>query len=285
MTLNSHDFQFSQGSLQDYVDCRRRFQLRYLDQLAWPAMEVEPLLEHEQRMRSGAEFHRLIQRYLLGVPEERLSTMMDSLGPEGSDLKRWWGNFLQFASVTPGGNSLVEGVLSAKFGSFRLLAKFDLICWDMDEPDRRVMIYDWKTTRQRPPRDWLAGRFQTKVYPYLLVQAGEQVTGLGKFSPERIGMVYWFAEHPQEPQRFSYSDEQYQQDHDYLAGLVDEIGSLKEGDFHLTADEDRCKFCTYRSLCDRGIAASSIDQKESDLEVETEQDFDLDFDQIAEIEF
>ena len=31
---------------------------------------------------------RLIQRYLLGVPEKRLSTMMDSLGPEGSDLKR-----------------------------------------------------------------------------------------------------------------------------------------------------------------------------------------------------
>ena len=134
-------------------------------------------------------------------------------------------------------------------------------------------------------RDRLADRLQTKVYPYLLVQAGEQVTGLGKLSPEQIEMVYWFAEHPQEPQRFSYSDEQYQQDHEYLAGLVDEISSLVEGDFHLTADEDRCKFCTYRSLCERGITASSIDQKESDLEVETEQDFDLDFDQIAEIEF
>jgi hypothetical protein len=49
MTLLPLDFQFSQGSLQDYVDCRRRFQLRYLDQLAWPAVEAEPLLEHEQR--------------------------------------------------------------------------------------------------------------------------------------------------------------------------------------------------------------------------------------------
>ena len=36
------DFHFSQGSLQDYVDCQRRFQLRYLMKLAWPAVDAEP---------------------------------------------------------------------------------------------------------------------------------------------------------------------------------------------------------------------------------------------------
>ena len=40
------DFHFSQGSLQDYVDCPRRFQLRYMMKLAWPAVEAEPAVEY-----------------------------------------------------------------------------------------------------------------------------------------------------------------------------------------------------------------------------------------------
>ncbi len=35
------DFQFSQSSLQDYVDCPWRFYLRYIRQLAWPAIVAE----------------------------------------------------------------------------------------------------------------------------------------------------------------------------------------------------------------------------------------------------
>jgi len=33
-------FRFSQASLQDYVDCPQRFQLRYLAALQWPAVEA-----------------------------------------------------------------------------------------------------------------------------------------------------------------------------------------------------------------------------------------------------
>jgi CRISPR/Cas system-associated exonuclease Cas4 (RecB family) len=200
-------------------------------------------------------------------------------------LVRWWENFLQFADVKPEVNSLVEGTLSAQIDGYRLLAKYDLIRWDIDQSRKRVTIYDWKTSRRRPPHQWLADRLQTKVYPYLVVKAGGSIAGVGELSPEQIEMVYWFAEHPQEPQRFSYNDEQFQQDHEYLTGLVGEIGSLKEEEFTLTPDENRCKFCTYRSLCDRGIAAGSIDRAESDQEDEPEGEFDLDFDQIAEIEF
>jgi len=285
MTLLPPDFQFSQGSLQDYVDCRRRFQLRYLEQLSWPAVEAEPVIEHEQHMRSGAEFHRLIQRYLLGVPVERISAMLASSGPEGVDLKRWWGNFLQFADIKPAENSLVEGVLSASISGYRLLAKYDLIRWKADQAGQRVTIYDWKTSLRRPPRDWLAERLQTRVYPYLLVQAGGGVTGMSNLLPEQIEMVYWFAEHPQEAHHFPYSEKQYREDHAYLTSVVDEITSLGEDDFYLTADEGRCKFCTYRSLCDRGIGAGSISLVETNLDSEPGDEFDFDFDQIAEIEF
>jgi hypothetical protein len=285
MSLVSPDFQFSQRNLQDYVDCRRRFQLRYLDHLAWPAVEAEPLIEQEQRLQAGAAFHRLVQRYLIGVPAERLTAMVESGSPNESELKRWWQNYLKHAGVAPAENTLVEKVLSAQIGNYRFLAKYDLIRWDVDHSDTRVSIFDWKTSQQRPPREWLVERLQSRIYPYLLVQAGSPITGVGKLSPEQVEMLYWFAEYPQEPHCFAYSSEQYQLDYDYLTGLVAEIENLAEGDFHLTSDESKCKYCTYRSLCDRGITAGLIDPLEIDQESAGVDDFDLDFDQIAEIEF
>jgi hypothetical protein len=49
----------SQSSLQDYNDCPRRFELRYLQRLAYPAIETEPALENEKHQREGEFFHRL----------------------------------------------------------------------------------------------------------------------------------------------------------------------------------------------------------------------------------
>ncbi len=69
-------FSFSQSSLQDYVDCPRRFQLRYIEHLAWPAIETEPLLENERRLREGQQlFHRMVQQHLIGLPVEKLTRM------------------------------------------------------------------------------------------------------------------------------------------------------------------------------------------------------------------
>ena len=67
--------------------------------------------------------------------------------------------------------------------------------------------------------------------------------------------------------------------------MVKEIEALGEADFHRTADDARCKFCTYRSLCDRGISAGEIELGEVFDEPGSGEDFELDFDQIAEIEF
>jgi CRISPR/Cas system-associated exonuclease Cas4 (RecB family) len=290
MSLLPVQFQFSQRNLQDYVDCRRRFQLRYLQHLAWPAVEAEPMLDHEHRMQVGADFHRLVHRHLLGVPAERLSAMLESDISANGDLQRWWQNYLQYAGdltgfsepIAPEKIILVEATLSAPLGAFRLLAKYDLIRWFDSEAGTKVLIVDWKTSQKVPPREWLADRLQTRVYPYLLTQAG--VPG-EELSPDQIEMVYWFTEHPREPQRFPYSSQQYQSDRDYLSRLVNEIENLDEGDYYLTPDESRCKYCTYRSLCDRGIGAGSLDQDDLYQESDGVDEFELDFDQIAEIEF
>lgn len=279
------DFQFSQASLQDYVDCPRRFQLRYVLRLAWPAQEVEPALENEQHMRQGAAFHRLIHRHALGIPAEDLSRTVQE-----PDLYRWWQNYLEHG---PGGlpeARLPEIALSAPQGEYRLLAKYDLLAVDAG---RRAVIVDWKTSRKRTKREVLVKRLQTRVYPYLLVRAGAHLNGGQAIAPEQVEMIYWFADYPEEPARFGYDAAQCEADGAYLASLVEEIVGLGDEDFPLTKQDQRCKFCPYRSLCQRGVRAGTLDEVldaalgeiEGEVEIGDAFDVDIDFDQIAEIEY
>ena len=277
------DFHFSQGSLQDFVDCQRRFQLRYLDRIAWPAVEAEPILQNERHLQQGALFHLMVQQHLLGVPVERLTAMA-----QDEDLARWWGNYLNAAPAALDGERYAEFTLSAPFGVSgvrRLVAKYDLV---VVAPDGRALIFDWKTSRRRSSQSRLAGRLQTRAYPYLLVQAGADLNGGRSFEPGQIEMVYWFADIPDRPERFSYNSAQYAEDGGYLAGLLEQIATLSLGNgiFPLTEVEERCLFCVYRSLCDRGTAAGILDDIDIDEpELDFSLEIDLDFEQIAEIEY
>ncbi len=94
------DFIFSQASLQDAVECRRRFQLRYLLELAWPAPAAEPVDEYEARIRSGEAFHRLIHQHQVGLPAEQLTAQAEAEvedkveAQEAGDLAEWWHSYL-----------------------------------------------------------------------------------------------------------------------------------------------------------------------------------------------
>ncbi len=268
------DFQFSQSSLQDYVDCPRRFQLRYMQRLNWPAPEAEPLVEHERHMEQGAQFHGLVQRHIAGLPV----AVLDLLAQE-EPLKHWWEAYLRTGldGVPPQRRS--EMTLTAPLAGFRLLAKYDLVAV---EPGQRALIVDWKTTR-KAQRERLAARLQTVVYRYLLAMGGAFLNGDRPIAPEQIEMVYWFAEQPDEPERFAYDRAQFEADEALLTDLIEEIAARKV--FELTTDIQRCKFCTYRSLCDRGVRAGDFRDVELDDEPDDIVRADFDFDQIAEIEF
>jgi len=276
MTLPT-DFQFSQCSLQDYVDCPRRFQLRYLLRLAWPAVEAEPALENERHLQQGAAFHRLVHQHTLGIAPERLSSAVAD-----ADLRRWWHNYLERGSEGLPATRYPEVVLSAPVGDYRLIARYDLIAVD---PGRRGVIVDWKTSRRRLKRRWLSERLQTRVYPYLLVRAGAQFNKGQPFEPQQVEMVYWFAEYPDDPARFAYDTARYEAHEAHLTSLIEEIGGLENEDFPLTTQERRCRYCPYRSLCQRGIRAGAFDELEDELEPGGEFDISLDFEQIAEIEY
>jgi hypothetical protein len=275
------NFQFSQASLQDYVDCPRRFQLRYLLRVDWPAIEAEPALESERHLQQGNAFHRLVHQYLLGIPKERLSGAVAD-----EDLRHWWYNYLTLPPADLPATRYPEVLLSAPLGGYRLVAKYDLVAVDAGQ---RIKIVDWKTYRKRPRRKWLVDRLQTRVYPYLLVQAGVHLNADRPPQPEQVEMIYWYAKFPETPERFPYDAAQYEADGAYLVSLVEEIEGeverLADADFALTTDERRCKYCPYRSLCQRGVSAGAFEEIEEESDVSDDFDISLDLEQIAEIEY
>lgn len=278
------DFRFSQGSLQDYVDCARRFQLRYVRRLRWPAIQTSPALESEQQLQRGRAFHRLIHRHLLGIEGERLSShVADPL------LRQWWKGYLEDPPSNLPASRHPEMALSEPVGRFRLVAQYDLVAVDQGE---RAVIVDWKTTPRRPDRATLGDRLQTRVYPYLLVRAGALLNAGQRLRPEQVSMVYWFANFPQMPEWYAYDDEQYSMARDLLSGLIAEIaGRLEERDADTllpSTDHRRtCRYCEYRSLCRRGVAAGLLHERPhspADPIADGGFEFDFDFEQIAEID-
>jgi hypothetical protein len=265
-------FKFSQSSLQDYVDCPRRFQLRHINHLSWPAVETEPVLENERRLQEGQLFHRMVQQHRVGLPVEKLSRLANT-----PDLNHWWENYLGHDFRISNCEQFPELSLTAPVGRHRLLAKYDLIAI---LPGQKAIIFDWKTYHKRPRDEWMAARMQTRVYRTLLVVAGASLNGGASIQPDQIEMVYWYAEFPSEPIRFPYNSTQYKRDWDTLTGIINEIDQHPA--FPLTEDEQKCAFCLYRSYCNRGGKAGTID--EIDMEAASGE-LNLNFEQIAEIEF
>ena len=273
-------FEFSQGSLQDYSDCRRRFLLKYLKHTAWPAVHAEPALENERHIRRGERFHRLAQQFLSGVPSDRLAEM--AAADPDENLALWWRSFSAEIPAQLTGTRFIELALFAPVNNLRLAARYDLI---LAAPDAKFVIYDWKTSLSRPKRTWLANRLQTRVYPYLLVLAGAQLNQGRPILPDQVSMLYWFAAFPHQPERFVYSTSQFEKDRVFLRKVISEIHSLPEAEFQLTSELDRCQYCVYRSLCDRGIAAGPLGDIASESETEEDIGLNLDLDQVSELAF
>jgi hypothetical protein len=271
-------FQFSQNSLQDYVDCARRFQLRYVIDQKWPAAESEPIDRHEHFLEQGSKFHLLVQRHLSGIPTEALT-------PHDPLLAGWWQDYLRHPIADlPETVRLPELNLSTPVAGQRLTATFDLLAL---EPGQRAVIVDWKTSQRLPHRDTLAARLQTRVYPFVLVEAGTHLFG-GPIAPEQAAMIYWYANYPTQPQRFPYDAAQHAANREYLSGLIESILAHDEEEWPLTEDERRCKYCVYRSLCDRGVEAGPFgewDEDVLDIDPEAVADFDFDLDNVEEIAF
>jgi hypothetical protein len=83
----------------------------------------------------------------------------------------------------------------------------------------------------------------------------------------------------------NYSVEQHVKNSQYLHQLINDAANLKPGEFRLTANEKLCKYCVFRSLCNRGIQAGAGLSVDSDSADSLSELADLDFNAVEEIRF
>jgi hypothetical protein len=119
----------------------------------------------------------------------------------------------------------------------------------------------------------------------ILTQSGGTLSSNGRINPEDIIMNYWFTANPSILVSLPYSEKDYQDDVTFFREVIQEILDRKEKNFFRTDDLKKCRYCVYRSHCDRGIKAGDLESFESFEEDEDDFELDLDFDEIQEIEF
>ena len=270
--IPSDDFVFSQSALEAYRECPRRFELRFIQDLRWPGLETQDAIEHEAQIERGEEFHQLLHMHSLGVEERKLEeTIRDD------EIRAWWKNYLlwQKDNLPPARWSEIS--LTAPVGASLVTAKYDVIA---RERDGGFLIVDWKSGKV-DSRARLARRLQTSVYPFVLARAGESLNEGLAIAPERIRMVYWFAQ-TGETLEFNTTLDLVEKTDADLRSMIDEIAARFE--FPKTNDERRCRFCVYRSLCERGAQAGNLDELPDDT-TEPEETLVIDLADIEEIAF
>lgn len=274
----SSTVRFTQSNLQDYLDCPRRFQLRYVQSQAWPGVEADPFIEHELHLECGARFHRLIERHQLGFDAAQLERSISD-----SQLLEWWQAYLDFEELHAlEGRRYPEFTLVGDLAGNKLAATYDLL---VVTPDGRVVIFDWKTYRRVPGREYLASRVQTRLYQFLAVLSGASVVGTAVV-PGDVSMIYWLVSAASAPVKFEYSELQHEQDRWFFVGLLEAIfGRDSAGVWPLVADDAFCRCCTFRSLCGRGEYAGNFEEFSLDYDNMPGDDLFLGFDEVDEVGF
>jgi hypothetical protein len=271
-------FTFSQSSLQNFVDCRRWFWLRHVENASWPPPATAFQAEQEARMRRGKEFHKLIQRYINGVPEPILTASISGADMD-IELYTWWQRFLsRFGEQIPELRYAETG-LTGSLAGWRLMALYDLVVL---KPDGSIDIYDWKTSEHKPKRQKLANKLQTKVYLWLIASRGRDLFPQWSGDVNSIRMSYWFADTQPEFETFTNSSEQFYNDGVYLSGLIQTATTLTKADFQPADEVGPCHYCPYPSYCNREIVLTD-EQEEQETQEDTST-LNFDFNDIVMIE-
>ncbi len=243
-TLLPSRFRFSQQNLSDFLACNRRFYQRHLAQQAWPATDTTSAqaLAYERRARAGIALHRWIERYWLGAVDPATDA------PEGDDeVAQLWARFVatDFSFLPAQRNP--ELALSAELGSHRLYARYDLLAI---EPGRAVIV-DWKSARNTAHEDW-GRRLQTRVYMFVLAEAGAPYHDGVDLKPAQCEMRYWLANADDPWVTVRYTQEEHEANREYLSHLADDISLRSHIDqFPMTDDQRQCERCAYKTLCRR----------------------------------
>ncbi len=246
--------QLSQSALSSFARCPRRFYLRFVRRLEWPAPLTGSEQDWERSLRRGEELHLFIQQAALGMDVDAL---VRAAGDE--QLARWWDSVVESPPPQPEGVTYTEIELMAPLGitvgAHRLVARFDRLIVVDAEAGPRIQIVDWKTGKpqqaSRLERSW-----QTTVYRFVAVEASVQLTTSGnQVPPADIVFTYWQADAPETPLTFAYDDAVHEAGRERITTAVGDIERrlvAGEDGFERTTDLEACWHCPYRSYCERG---------------------------------
>lgn len=233
------------------------------------------MLENQAHMDRGTSFHLLVQQHQLGLRGDLLTSYSDP------QLKEWFEQYLKYPPVSHQWQRSVESQLSMPFLQYRLTAKFDVV---VQSPQGEHVIIDWKTSQRKPNRLSLSHRVQTNLYPFLFFEVLK--VAKPELQPESLKLIYWFTAEPEKTETFEHTATIHQQTKNGLISTVKIVEDCLEKGFPLTTDMNRCKFCVFRSYCDRGISAGSLADLDHDIDTSSGDAPDMDdLMQSAEVEF
>ncbi len=265
LSRNLDDLYFSQSALVAYQNCPLKFRRRYLDGLFWPA-DWGGDADQRKAVELGNIFHLLAQRYFF----------RGEIGRGDSELvNNWFARLREFRPYNQSGRFLPEHELRLNEAGIRLVAKYDLL---YITPRGKIIIYDWKTNTTLPKINYWRKHLQTIVYRYVLSKVGGVYSPQGVVHPDDVTMIYWNPRYPGVIEPLSYNYNEFLRDEAFLQDLISVIKDKDYEEFMATGDQKRCAYCEYCPIC-HGKRAVQLELGEEDM------DFDLDWENIDEIQF
>jgi CRISPR/Cas system-associated exonuclease Cas4 (RecB family) len=249
MTAISPITSISQGHLNIWEICLRRYQYSFLEELSLPEAD----LQRKKNLLLGSNFHLLMQQKELGLDVSLLA----SSDPK---LQSWLDAFEHQPPEMIDGDRLcehrrtlerqIETSLHHSQNSdrgqayFVLTAIYDFLILG----DRQAQILDWKTHQVAIAAEKLKNNWQTCLYLYLLAKTTN-------YEPEQLSMTYWFA-NTAESVIISYSQIEHDQIEKKLLHILGQIAQAQDYP-KLAADSSECVYCEFRDRCDRGEMLSN----------------------------
>jgi hypothetical protein len=248
------DRHMSAMALSTYQSCALRFRYRYLDNLywsrAWGATD-----EDRKALELGQNFHLMARRFYAGVDPAQVADPIDQ-----KQLEHWLGLLQGYNPRTFDRQYYPELDLRLNRSGLKLMAKFDLV---VVQPDGRAIIFDWKTEKRMPKREYLKKSMQTLIYRYMLCAAGGSYSPNGQFKPSDVTMIYWNPSFYTRPIELPYSDAQFAKDELYLQNLIAHILRTPRELFLATTQLSTCQRCEFNMLC-HGRRAEQLDRDDEE---------------------
>ena len=265
MTAISTITSISQGALNIWETCRRKYQYKYLEELSLPETN-----SNQEKLRLGSNFHLLMQQKELGLD-------VLALASSNPDLQKWLAAFenqppemldgdrlcehrrtLEITSEISLHNSGNSDRGQGDFGSTTLITVLITVIYDfLILGDRQGQILDWKTHQVPITADVLRDSWQTRLYLYVLAKTTN-------YAPSQLSMTYWFANTAQSV-IIAYSQVEYDRTEVKLQQILRDMTQAEDYPKLNLEASSACKHCEFRDRCDRGDLSTNISFSNEDI--------------------